>query len=86
MTLLRGDRCSVSVWRLEESRIALLLIEIPLVMRLDEQEYARPCVEKMQRPTDVSTPLLCRAALTWRGGLTNLHAVVFSHNRMGEGN
>ncbi len=52
MTPLQGDICSLSVWRLEESRIALLWIEIPLAMRLDEQEYARPYVEKYSdRPT-----------------------------------
>ena len=50
MTPLQGDICSLSVWGLEESRIALLWIEIPLVMRLDEQEYARPSVEKNAAP------------------------------------
>ena len=31
---------------------------------------------------DVEQPLLCRAALTWRRGLTILHKIAYSRNRV----
>ena len=36
-------------------------------------------------PAGVDPPLLCRAAVTWRRGLTTPHAVARSRNRVGGG-